>query len=399
MNCQNCNTPNQTAGVVCTNCGVMVTAPINPPQPSFFQRNMLLILSLVLLAVVAAVVIGFFVLAFKSGTIKFGGVAVAPVGDMTTCDLAQKPAEGVGFKVVCDEATNLWAVTLDNVSGGGAPSSAGPIASGSGSPVAQTLCPAPQPADANGFTAVCAAGATTWSWVPLNGIANAAVCDGTLNAAAALGNVDFSKNDCQYFDTSTNSWVLLSAYYAGQSGAAPVTNGGAPSSAGPQTSGGGTGTTLTNAPQGGNGDGNTNADGGYVNTTDSLDYQDDPAGGCTASANSDAFPACWLQRVQGGFSTPVEAIVAIQNLAASNGVSSFDAWSTLEADEHAPMLVWCPAGDCTWIPDTAFPLMDPRLNTRWHFTVGIIQTHPASDPASIRTITCPAGDCWAVPLH
>lgn len=392
--CLNCNALNQTVGANCTNCGQMVTAPINPPQPSFFQRNMLLILSLVLLAVVAAVVIGFFVLAFKSGTIKFGGVAAAPVGDMTTCDLAQKPAEGVGFKVVCDEATNLWSVTLDNVSDGGAPSSAGPIAGGNGAP-AQT-CPQPQPADSNGFIAICATGATTWSWLPKNGVANMMVCDGTLNTKAAQGNVDFSKNDCQYFDSVDSTWKTLSSFYAG---AATVNNGGAPSSAGPQTSGGGTGTTLTNAPQSGNGDGNTNADGGYLNTTDSLDYQDDPAGGCTASANPDAFPACWLQRVQGGFSTPVEAIVAIQNLAASNGVSSFDAWSTLEADEHAPMLVWCPVGDCTWIPDTAFPLMDPRLDTRWHFTVGIIQAHPASDPASIRTITCPAGDCWAVPLH
>jgi hypothetical protein len=128
-----------------------------------------------------------------------------------------------------------------------------------------------------------------------------------------------------------------------------------------------------------------------------LDYQDDDADGCAASTHPDDFPACWLQKVQDGYVSPSNAIKAIQQLAARNNIPTFDNWTSLNADPHASMLVWCPAGDGTFIPDTARPLEDPRLEKRWHNTVGIIQPHPASDPAAIRTVTCPSHG-WAVPL-
>ena len=31
--------------------------------------------------------------------------------------------------------------------------------------------------------------------------------------------------------------------------------------------------------------------------------------------------------------------------------------------------------------------------------IGVVQPHPASDPASIRTVECPSKDGYAVPLH
>lgn len=131
-----------------------------------------------------------------------------------------------------------------------------------------------------------------------------------------------------------------------------------------------------------------------------LKYQYDA--GCAAAAQAGldpmGFPACILQRVQGGLLSPAEAIVAIQKLATAKGVPSYDGWKTLLVDEHAPMFVWCPGGDGTFIPDTARPLEDPRIDKRWWNTVGVVQAHPASDPAVIRTVTCPSVG-WAVALH
>lgn len=134
--------------------------------------------------------------------------------------------------------------------------------------------------------------------------------------------------------------------------------------------------------------------------TGSLDYQDDPAGGCAASSAPMDYPACILQRVQSGELSVTEGIVAIQQLTARFGVPSQDGWTTLQANEHAVTFGWCSGGFARPLPnDTARPLEDTRLESRWWDSVVIVQPHPAADPATNVTMTCPSGDGWAMLLH
>lgn len=113
----------------------------------------------------------------------------------------------------------------------------------------------------------------------------------------------------------------------------------------------------------------------------------------------DQFPAVYLRNVQSGDKTLVEGIIAIQQLVAAAGVPSSDKWSTLSVDPVWPTLVWCPAGNCTWVPDTAFPLLGiaPKEDD---FTIGIVQAHQPADPAAtVVQIVCPGADCWSFKLR
>ena len=118
------------------------------------------------------------------------------------------------------------------------------------------------------------------------------------------------------------------------------------------------------------------------------------------SANRHLFPAIYLRNAQSGDLSPAEAIIAIQQMAAG-WATTWDAWTTLDVDPVYPTLVWCPQRDCTFVPDTAFPLLQaPGVGSEWYFSIAVVSAHlPADPPAGQTTISCPSGDCWAVALH
>jgi len=112
------------------------------------------------------------------------------------------------------------------------------------------------------------------------------------------------------------------------------------------------------------------------------------------------FPAIFVRRIQSGVLSLTQGIVAIQQLAAAAGVPTSDAWTTLTADPVYATFVWCPAGNCSYPPDTAFPLMGISGLANVQFSLAIVSAHsPSTPPASINTVTCPNGDCWSAPLQ
>jgi hypothetical protein len=117
-------------------------------------------------------------------------------------------------------------------------------------------------------------------------------------------------------------------------------------------------------------------------------------------AGQSEFPAIFVRRIQSSDLTLTQGIVAIQQLAAAAGVPTQDNWSTFEADPIYATFVRCPAGNCSYPTDTAFPLMGIPALADVQFSLAIVSAHsPSTPPASINTVTCPNGDCWSAPLQ
>lgn len=137
--------------------------------------------------------------------------------------------------------------------------------------------------------------------------------------------------------------------------------------------------------------------------TSSLKYDETgcPVGNpyqCLDGTGQTEFPAVYVRNIQSGDKVLFQGIAAIQQLAQAAGVPSMDRWTELDAHPVSPTFVWCPSG-CSWIPDTAFPLLGIG-STDDDFAIGIVQAHYPADPqAGVTKIVCPAGDCWAVPLR
>lgn len=109
------------------------------------------------------------------------------------------------------------------------------------------------------------------------------------------------------------------------------------------------------------------------------------------------FVAVIVRNIQSGDRTLAGGIQAIQQLFASTpGSKTWDKWTSLNADPVLPTFVWCPAGTCSYPPDSAFPLMGIPALKDHAFKIAIVSAHAPADPAAaITKVSCPLADCWA----
>lgn len=141
-----------------------------------------------------------------------------------------------------------------------------------------------------------------------------------------------------------------------------------------------------------------------VTNTKALKYDET---GCNPSdlsaclnSGQSQFVAIYVRNIQSSDLTIEQGIVKIQQLVAASGVPSQDKWTNMTADPVYATFVWCPQGNCKFVPDTAFPLLGiPGLETV-ATKLAIVSAHMPADPkATILNVSCPAGDCWSFQLR